>query len=57
MGDPARKTGDEGGGFGTSGLPEKWKPVRDVDGDGGAKVFIQTGSKMNDLQDEDETPF
>ena len=48
---------DEGGGFGTSGLPENWKPVRDVDGDGGAKVFIQTGSKMNDLQDEEETPF
>ncbi len=48
---------DEGGdGFGNA-LPGNWKPVSDVDGDGGAKVFIQTGSKMNDIQDDDDTPF
>ncbi len=47
---------DEGGdGFGNA-LPGNWKPVSDVDG--GAKVFIQTGSKMNDLtDDEEDTPF
>jgi replicative DNA helicase len=46
---------DGNGGFG-SGLPSNWKPVSDIDGDGGARVFIQTGSKMNDLPDED-VPF
>jgi replicative DNA helicase len=50
-------TEDDGGSFGGTGLPGNWKPVSDIDGDGGAKVFIQTGSKMNDLQDEEETPF
>jgi replicative DNA helicase len=34
-----------------------WKPVADADGDG-AKMYVQTGSKMNDLpQDEDDQPF
>lgn len=47
---------DGSGGFGP-GLPGNWKPVSDVDGDGGARVFIQTGSKMNDLPDEEDTPF
>ncbi|MGH2552927.1 MAG: replicative DNA helicase, partial [Chitinophagaceae bacterium] len=48
-------TEDEGG-LGGTGLPGNWKPVSDVDG--GAKVFIQTGSKMNDLKGDDEdTPF
>jgi replicative DNA helicase len=47
---------DDGSGVGGTGLPGNWKPVSDVDG--GAKVFIQTGSKMNDLpQDEEDTPF
>ena len=34
-----------------------WKPVSDTDG--GAKVFLQTGSKMNDSTDfdDDESPF
>jgi replicative DNA helicase len=51
-------TEDDGSSFGTpSGLGGNWKPVSDMDGDGGAKVFIQTGSRMNDLQDEEETPF
>jgi replicative DNA helicase len=46
---------DEGGdGFGNA-LPGNWKPVSDVDG--GAKVFIQTGSKMNDLREDEDTPF
>lgn len=47
---------DDGGeGFGGSGLPGNWKPVSDVDG-GGARMFIQTGSRMNDINDE-EDPF
>lgn len=48
---------EDGGGFGSPGLPGNWKPVSDIDGEGGAKVFIQTGSKMNDLQDEEDNPF
>ncbi|MEP6700110.1 MAG: replicative DNA helicase [Bacteroidota bacterium] len=49
-------TEDDGSAFGTPGLTGNWKPVSDVDG--GAKVFIQTGSKMNDLPEDDEgTPF
>ncbi|MDB5222671.1 MAG: dnaB [Chitinophagaceae bacterium] len=32
-----------------------WKPVSDVDG--GAKFYIQKGSKMNDGEFDDETPF
>ena len=43
------------------GLPAgSWKPVPDdTAGGGDAKLFIQTGSKMNDLpfSDEEETPF
>ncbi|HEU0111585.1 MAG TPA: replicative DNA helicase [Flavisolibacter sp.] len=47
---------DSGGGdFGT-GLPSNFKPVSGLDSGGGARMFIQTGSKMNDLQD-DEDPF
>ena len=47
---------DTGGNdFGGPGLPGSWKPVSDSDG-GGARMFIQTGSKMNDLPD-DEDPF
>ncbi len=48
---------DDAGGFGGTGLTGNWKPVSDVDGDGGAKVFVQTGSRMNDLPDDDDTPF
>ena len=33
-----------------------WKPVSDIDGDG-AKLYIQKGSKMNDGEFDDETPF
>ena len=50
---------DDGSGFPGTGLPENWKPVPDSDGGGDAKLYIQTGSKMNDLpfSDEEETPF
>jgi replicative DNA helicase len=43
---------DDGGDFGPIGLPGNWKPVKD---DEGPKLYIQTGSKMNDISDED--PF
>ena len=33
-----------------------WRPVEDSGG-GGEKLYIQTGSKMNDLSDEDDQPF
>jgi replicative DNA helicase len=38
-----------------SGLPSNFKPVSGNDGSG-ARMFIQTGSKMNDLPDDDD-PF
>ena len=45
---------DDGGDFGSGiGLPGNWKPVKD---DEGPKLYIQTGSKMNDIK-EDEDPF
>ncbi|MGZ3940000.1 MAG: replicative DNA helicase [Flavisolibacter sp.] len=47
---------DTGGNdFGSFNMPSNFKPVSGVDG-GGARMFIQTGSKMNDLPDE-EDPF
>jgi len=46
---------DTGGGDFGSGLPSNFKPVSGIEG-GGARMFIQTGSKMNDLQDDDD-PF
>src|SRR6476620_7516458 len=47
---------DSGGNdFGSLNLPSNFKPVSDNDG-GGARMFIQTSSKMNDLHD-DEDPF
>ncbi len=48
---------DDGGGF-TTGLPSggNWKPVKDIDDDG-ARLYIQKGSKMNDGEFDDETPF
>lgn len=47
---------DTGGGDYGSGLPSNFKPVSGLDSGGGARMFIQTGSKMNDLPDE-EDPF
>ncbi len=48
---------DDGDDFSKS-LPQggSWKPVKDIDGDG-AKLYIQKGSKMNDGEFDDETPF
>ena len=52
---------DDGSGMAGLGLPTgSWKPVPDDGaGSGDAKLFIQAGSKMNDLpfSDEEETPF
>jgi replicative DNA helicase len=45
--------------FGGIGLPGggNWKPVQDDDG-GGARLYIQAGSRMKDLPvDDDEAPF
>ena len=39
--------------LGGSKLPGSWKPVSDSDG---PRLYIQTGSKMNDFDDED-APF
>lgn len=47
---------DSGGPDYGSGLPSNFKPVSGNDGNGGARMFIQTGSRMNDLPDE-EDPF
>jgi replicative DNA helicase len=46
----------EGDDFGGMGLPQgNWKPVQDVDG---PKLYIQHGSKMNDVPlDDEEAPF
>jgi replicative DNA helicase len=48
---------DDGDDFNKS-LPQggSWKPVKDVDGSG-AKLYIQKGSKMNDGEFDDDTPF
>jgi replicative DNA helicase len=47
--------------FGGMGLPKgSWKPVpgNDSGEQGSAKLYIQTGSRMNDLpMDEEEAPF
>jgi len=48
---------EEDGTDASSHLPAggSWKPVSDIDG--GAKLYIQKGSKMNDGEFDDETPF
>src|SRR5215217_6328588 len=43
---------DEGGNDYGFNMPSNFKPISDNDGGGGARMFIQTGSKMNDLADE-----
>ncbi|RYZ22638.1 MAG: replicative DNA helicase [Chitinophagaceae bacterium] len=46
------------GGMGGPQLPGAWKPVSGDDaGGGGARMFIQTGSKMNQFSDDDDAPF
>jgi replicative DNA helicase len=52
-----QKFTEDDGSFGGPGMPGNWKPVPDNDADGGAKLYVQTGSKMNDLPDEEDTPF
>ena len=47
---------DAGGSDFGSGLPSNFKPIKGNDGSGGARMFIQTSSKMNELPDE-EDPF
>jgi replicative DNA helicase len=46
---------EDSSGYDKPGLPPgNWKPVQDPEGGGGAKLYIQAGSKMNDLpMDED----
>ncbi|MEO8405957.1 MAG: DnaB-like helicase C-terminal domain-containing protein, partial [Chitinophagaceae bacterium] len=40
------------------GLPAGgWRPVDDSGGAGGEKLYIQTGSKMNNRQEDEEDPF
>lgn len=48
---------DDGDDF-SNNLPQggSWKPVKDIDSDG-AKLYIQKGSKMNDGEFDDDTPF
>ena len=50
---------DDDGSGGFDSLPKggNWKPVQDDQG--GAKLYIQAGSKMNDIpyNDEEENPF
>jgi replicative DNA helicase len=47
---------DNGESFGGPAMPGSWKPVAGGDSGGGARMFIQTGSKMNDIGDDDD-PF
>lgn len=51
----------EGDDFGSMGLPKgSWKPVpgNDMGDQSNAKLYIQTGSRMNDLpMDEEDAPF
>jgi replicative DNA helicase len=51
---------DDFGGIGAGGGGGSWKPVPTEGADGGgAKLFIQAGSKMNDMPfgDDDDAPF
>jgi replicative DNA helicase len=50
--------GGGGGSMPSSGGGGNWKPVSGLDnGDGGAKLYIQKGSKMNDGEFDEEAPF
>jgi replicative DNA helicase len=49
---------DDGTDFGGPNMPGSWKPVSDAGGDGGgARMFIQTSSKMNSNTSDEEDPF
>jgi replicative DNA helicase len=40
------------------GLPSGgWRPVEDSGGGAGERLYIQTGSKMNNIQDDEDAPF
>src|SRR5690242_16583761 len=44
--------------FGATGLPPgNFRPVKDVDENGGAKLYFQAGSKMNDEEFDEDAPF
>src|SRR5690242_21255417 len=45
---------DSGGGDFGPGLPSNFRPVSDNEGGSGARMFIQTSSRMNDLEDEED---
>lgn len=45
---------DGGGNFAGPNMPGSWKPVSDTEG---PRLYIQTGSKMNDFGDDEEAPF
>ena len=50
---------DEEGGsdFGNSGPGGSFRPVKPGEDGGGAKLYIQKGSKMNDGAFDDDAPF
>jgi len=50
---------EEGSNGGSTNQPYggNWKPLNQGGGDGGAKMYIQKGSRMNDDEFEDEPPF
>lgn len=43
--------------FGTGLPPGNFKPVKDLDGSGGAKLYFQAGSKMNNDEFDENDPF
>lgn len=48
---------NDDGDFGTGLPPGNFKPVKDMDGSGGAKLYFQAGSKMNNEQFDEDAPF
>ncbi|MGN6533724.1 MAG: replicative DNA helicase [Ginsengibacter sp.] len=43
--------------FGNSLPPGNFRPVKDLDGGGGAKLYFQAGSKMNHEEFDEDAPF
>src|SRR6185312_7526201 len=43
--------------FGNSLPPGNFRPVKDLDGSGGAKLYFQAGSKMNHTEFDEDAPF
>jgi replicative DNA helicase len=43
--------------FGNSLPPGNFRPVKDLDGSGGAKLYFQAGSKMNHEEFDEDAPF